>query len=133
MKKFLIASVILMSISMFTNAQNENVKVIALVSSADWCGTCKANGSRLEKEILPSYMMNKDYLVVMNDQSNDQTKAMSKTNLEKEGIYEFAKENKATGMIYFIDAVSKKQISSISVSKSTEDIKKAFDNAIAKG
>ncbi len=133
MKKFLIASVILMSISMFTNAQNENVKVIALVSSADWCGTCKANGPRLEKEILPSYMMNKDYLVVMNDQSNEQTKAMSKTNLEKEGIYEFAKENKATGMIYFIDAVSKKQISSISVSKSTEDIKKAFDNAIAKG
>lgn len=133
MKKFLIASVILLSIAVFANAQNENVKVIALVSSANWCGVCKTNGPRLEKEVLPAYMMNKDCLIVMNDQSDEETKAMSKTNLEKEGIYEFAKENKATGMIYFIDPVSKKLISSISVSKSTEDIKKAFDSAITKG
>jgi hypothetical protein len=132
MNKSLIVSLILLSIASFANAQNENVKVIALISSADWCGVCNANGPRLEKEVLPSFMMNKDFLIVMNDQSDEETKALSKANLEKQGIYEVAKENKSTGMIYFINPVSKKLISSISVSKSTEDIKKAFDNAIDK-
>ncbi len=133
MKKILIATVILIGFSLISIAQNENVKVIALVNSAKWCGVCKANGPRVTKDVLPSYMMNKDWLIVMNDLSDNDTKASSKENLEKAGIYEFAKENNATGMIYFIDPVTKKLIDKISLTKSDDDIKKAFDNAALKG
>ncbi len=133
MKKILIATVILMSISILSNAQSENAKVIALVNSAKWCGVCNANGPRFQKDVLPAYMMNKDYLIVMNDLTDANTKAASKENLEKAGIYEFAKENTATGVIYFLDPATKKLIDKISLTKSDEQIKKAFDNAALKG
>jgi hypothetical protein len=111
----------------------ETAKVIVVINSADWCGVCKANGPRVEKNVVSTYMMNSDYQIVMNNLTDDSTKAMSKEMLTKAGIAEFGAKHKATGMIYFLNAENKKVISSISVSKSNEEIKKAFVGAVSQG
>lgn len=86
----------------------------------------------MEKQVMMEYMNNASYQIVMNDLSNDKTKAMSKESCDKAGISAIAKANKATGVIYFIHADSKKLLSKISVTKSTEEIKKAFEDAMGK-
>lgn len=121
----------LSSNSTFTLADNNAAaKVIVVVNSASWCGVCKKNGPRLEQSILPAYMKDSNYQVIVNDLSDDNTKAASNKMLADAGLVDFDKEHKSTGMIYFIDAQSKKQISSISVSKSDEEIQKAFNQSL---
>ena len=53
--------------------------------------------------------------------------------LKKAGIVSFAKDNTATGTLYFINAKSKKLISKVSLAQSDEEIKKVFMAALAKG
>ncbi len=114
------------------NAQTENPQLIALVNKASWCHVCQANGPRVEKDLMPMLMQDKNLQVVVNDLSNKETKAKSNPMLKKAGLTSFAKENTGTGMIYFIDAKTKKQISSISLSKSNEEIMMAYQNASMK-
>jgi hypothetical protein len=123
-------SVILSSNSTLTLADNNQAKVIVVVNSAAWCGVCKKNGPRLEQAILPAYMKDSNYQVIVNDLSDDKTKAASNKMLADAGLVDFDKEHKSTGLIYFIDAQSKKQISSISVSKTDEEIIKAFNQSL---
>jgi hypothetical protein len=114
------------------NAQNANPKVIALVNKASWCPVCKANGPRFEKDIMPMVMGNKDVQMAMNDLSDDNTKAASKAMIDKAGIASFCEKNTATGMLYFLDAKSKKLLSKVSLADSDEQIKKAYEKALAK-
>lgn len=115
-----------------TNAQNSSPKVIALLNKASWCPICKANGPRLEKDLMPMLMKDKDVEVVMNDLSDNSTKAASENMLEKAGIEAFAKKNTGTGMMYFLDANSKKLLSSISIAKPDDVIMMAFKEATTK-
>lgn len=131
MKKLLVATILFMGMAITGFAQN--AKVIALVNKASWCPVCQANGARFEKDIMPMAMANKDVQIVINDLSDDKTKAASLPMLKKAGIAEFAKENKGTGTLYFIDAKSKKLISKVSLAQSDEEIKKVFMTALAKG
>ena len=78
-------------------------------------------------------MANKDVQIVMNDLSDDKTKTASLPMLKKAGIVSFAKDNTATGTLYFINAKSKKLISKVSLAQSDEEIKKVFMAALAKG
>jgi hypothetical protein len=114
------------------NAQNQNPKIIALLNKASWCPVCKANGARVEKDLMPMLMQDKNVQLVMNDLSNNDTKAASKPMLDKAGIASFAQKNQGTGMLYFVDAKSKKQISSVSIAEANEKIMMTYKDALAK-
>ncbi|MEO8886911.1 MAG: hypothetical protein ABI367_12665 [Mucilaginibacter sp.] len=131
MKKLLVATLLFMGIAVSGFAQS--AKVIALVNKASWCPICQANGPRFEKDIMPMAMANKDVQIVMNDLSDNKTKAASEPMLKKVGIVSFAKKNTDTGTLYFIDAKSKKLISQVSLAQSDEEIKKIYMAALAKG
>lgn len=110
----------------------ETAKVIVMVNTASWCPACKANGQRVEQNMISQYMKNDKCEIVVNDLSNDETKAASKTKCDKAGITEVASNNKGTGVIYFINSVTKEVIAQISVTKTDEEIKQAFEDAISK-
>lgn len=114
------------------NAQSGEPELIVLLNKADWCGVCKSNGPRVEKDLMPMLMKNKEVQVVMNDLSNKKTISKSKTMLEKAGMKSIADKNKGTGTLYFIDAKSKKPISNISIAKSNEEIMAAYKKALEK-
>ena len=118
----------LLSLSLF--AQTET-KVIAVVTKADWCPTCVKNGERVTKEILPLYQ-EPNVKIVVNDLTNNVTKASSKNTLAPFGIEKMLAKSNTTGEITLINTNTKKIISKISVAKSNNQIKKAFDEAIAK-
>lgn len=82
------------------------------------------------KDIMPMAMMNKQVQVVVSDLSNERTKTASLPMLEKVGIADFAKANKETGELYFLNAQSKQLISKISIAESDMKIKQAFKAAL---
>ncbi|EOR95543.1 hypothetical protein ADIARSV_1279 [Arcticibacter svalbardensis MN12-7] len=82
---------------------------------------------------MPMAMQNKDVQIVMNDLSDAKTKAASLPMLKKAGIEKFASKNTGTGMLYFIDAKTKKLISEVSLAENNEQIKKVYMAALAKG
>lgn len=108
MKKSLIVSLVLLSIAFSGFAQSQRVKVIALVNKASWCHVCKENGPRFGKNIMPMIMENKNVQIVMNDLSDNESKANSIPMLKKAGVAEFAQNNTSTGTLYFVDSESKK-------------------------
>lgn len=112
------------------NAQTKSPKVIALLNEASWCPVCKANGPRAMKDLMPMLMKDKNVMVVMNDVSNNATKAKSKPMLENAEIYTFAENHIATGMLYFIDAKTKKWLASISIANPDMQIKMVFKKAM---
>lgn len=73
MKKLLFLSALFVAFAAPGFAQQ--AKVIAFINKANWCPVCKANGPRFEKDIMPMAMANKDVQIVMNDLSDDKTKA----------------------------------------------------------
>lgn len=126
-------AVLITVIGAFTvNAQNQNAKVIALLNKASWCPVCQANGARVEKDLMPMLMQDKKVMFVMNDLSNNSTKAASKPMLEKAGITSFAKKNTGTGMLYFINTKSKRLISDVSISRPDEEIMMTYKEALSK-
>lgn len=137
--KNVISSVLMLLIVVTSTANAKKVivkekeaKIIVMVNTATWCPACAGNGARVEKEVLSSYMKNPKVSIVVNDISNDETKATSKASCEKAGISTVAQANKGTGVIYFIDAKTKTVLSQISVTKSTEEINAAFKNVLEK-
>jgi len=116
----------------FANAQNSNPKLITLLNKAVWCHVCQANGSRVEKDLMPMLMQDKNVQLVVNDLSNKETKTTSKAMLKNAGITSFANKNTGTGMLYFIDAKSKKLISSISISEPNKEIMMTYKEALTK-
>jgi spermidine/putrescine-binding protein len=130
MKKVLVSIV---AVFLFTvNAAAGDYKVIAMVNSASWCGVCKANDQRIMENVMPAFMMNSDFLIVMNNLSDKDSKARSKADLEKAGVYDIAQKEKKTGMIHLINPASLDIIASISVSESDDNIRKAFREALSK-
>lgn len=123
-------AVIITVMGMFSAQAQTDAKVIALLNKADWCSVCKANGPRVEKDLMPMIMQNKKVKLVVNDLSNDKTKAISNPMLEKAGIVSFAKKNNGTGMLYFLNAKTKVLISSASLADSNDEIMKAYQTAL---
>src|SRR5690606_39590274 len=62
-------------------------------------------------------MENKDVKMLMNDLSDEVSKAKSKEMLDKAGIYKLAEKNTGTGMLYFLDAQSKNLLSKVSLAR----------------
>lgn len=139
MKNVITSMLMLLIVVTSTNASNkvikekaEKAKIIVMVNTATWCPACAGNGERVEKTVLSNYMKNPKVSIVVNDMSNDETKATSKASCEKAGISTIAQANKGTGVIYFIDAKTKTVLSQISVTKSTEEINAAFKDVLEK-
>lgn len=110
---------------------NTSAPVIVIVNTASWCGVCKANAPKVEKDVLMKFMNDPHFSIVKNDLSNDQTKKASFEACSKLGVGEFAQESEYTGMIYFIDSTTKRIIESISVVKSDEEILAVFNKYIS--
>ncbi|PWA06727.1 hypothetical protein [Flavobacterium laiguense] len=124
----LVVALFLVSFGAF--AQTES-KVYAVVTKADWCPTCKEHGTRVITEVLPLYKEPVVSILVY-DVTDSETKKASSVALESLGIDKEITKRNVTGEIAFINAKTKKIISRISVAKSNEQIKKAFDQAIIK-
>lgn len=75
MKKLL--TVVLLLTGFAISGFRHQTKVIALVNKASWCHVCQENGARFEKEIMPMAMQNPNVQIVMNDVSDNNTKAAS--------------------------------------------------------
>lgn len=101
-------------------------KIIVLVNTAIWCPACKANGERVEKNVLVTYMSDPRFDIIINDISTEETKIASNKAIAKAKI---SATTKSTGMIYFIDPLTQKILGEISVTKTTEEIKRAFNDA----
>lgn len=128
LKSFFVVALFLLSLCTFAQT---STKVIAVVTKADWCPTCKVHGSRVVSEVLPLYK-EPEVKILVNDLTNKQTKTTSKATLSSEGIEKAISKSNTTGEITFINAATKKIISKISVAKSNEEIKNAFEEAIKK-
>lgn len=127
MKKFQYIITLLFFFAIGNSAFSQvNPKVIAIVSKASWCPTCVQNESRVMKEVLPNVDKSR-IQIVANDLSDKETKATSAKQLADLGLK--PSDFKSTGLITFIDAKTKKKISSVNVSKSSEEILKAFEKS----
>jgi thiol-disulfide isomerase/thioredoxin len=124
----LVVALFLVSFGAFAQAES---KVYAVVTKADWCPTCKEHGTRVITEVLPLYK-EPEVSILVYDATDNATKKASSVALETIGIDKEITNRNVTGEIAFVDANTKKVISRISVAKSNEQIKKAFDQAIIK-
>jgi hypothetical protein len=138
MKNLILSYIFLFSminVSLAQEGSNQNgfgsKKLIVMVNTAKWCPVCKANGPRVEKNVLSKFQENKHCEILINDLSNKETKKTSEQVYTAAGIHEVAKNNKGTGVIYFIDYKSKRLISMISIAKTDEEIINAFDKALS--
>lgn len=133
MKKIIASALLLIAMGTQLFAQNneakitnQSSKIIVMINTASWCPACQANGQRIEKDVVSSFMNNPNYQIVVNDLSTDETKAKSNSKCKKAGIAKIAKANTATGVIYFINAKTKELVSQISVTKPNETIIEEF-------
>jgi thiol:disulfide interchange protein len=121
MKNFkLIITAILMSVSFAATAQTEP-KVIALVTKANWCSICKANGER----IIGNFTKNNEdnfFSLVANDVTDKSTKKTSLPSLKKVGVDKIANSHPGTGVITFIDAKSKKILMQLTVANTDDEL-----------
>ena len=113
-----------------TKAQRSEPSVIALVNKASWCHICEENSARFEREILPAIKKNKSVQLVVNNVTDKKTKDLSRPKLEQAGLIEIAKKYKATGVIYFLDAKSKRLLSKISLASTSNDITTAYQKVL---
>ncbi len=131
MKKIqLVVLMMLFAVASFAQSQP---KVIAVVNTASWCPACQANGQRVEKDIVASYAGSYDVAFVVNNLTDDATKATSKITLEEKGVYDAVSSIKSTGLIVLVDANTKKVISQVAVAKTTDEIKMAINASTKNG
>jgi hypothetical protein len=127
--------------------QPGNPGLIAVINSAKWCAICKANGERF-RALIMSYTA-KGVTIYMNDLTNDTTKAVSKSELEKANIYKavttiprkgmgkmlkycgLVKDKKqlseVSGIVTFISPKTHKQLKQLSIASTDEEMKSAIE------
>jgi hypothetical protein len=121
LKSFIVFILLTISTSIYAQTQP---RVIAVVSKASWCPTCMKNGERVTNEVLSNVDASK-ITVVENDLSDKETKAKSLERLTALGLDKG--KFKSTGLITFVDATTKKVLSSVNISKTTDEILGEFD------
>ncbi|MCG9879465.1 MAG: hypothetical protein MH472_02595 [Bacteroidia bacterium] len=109
-----------------------NAKVIIVVSTAKWCPPCKKHGARVEKEVVSQFASNEQFAIVVNDLSDANSILNSAPAIESRGLTELLSKNKTTGVLYLVDANTKKIISKVSVKESTYDLTQAIQSSLTK-
>jgi thiol-disulfide isomerase/thioredoxin len=124
MKNKFITSVLLLAAFLLStlavNAQ-ESRKLIAVINKADWCAVCQATGEKMMKEVMPVFNES-NVEFVMNDLTNDATKAESKMGLDKVNAYDAVKKISSTGWLLLVDAGTGKLLDKISVVEPSEKL-----------
>ena len=149
-----IFAILLLATSFSSYAQmpehSANPKLIAVVNRANWCGVCKANGTRFGAVLMPYATQGVN--IYLNDLTNESTKAASMQELEKADIYEavntiprkgmgkvlkacrLIKDKKQTqdvsGIVTFINPKTHKQVKQISITVSDEEMKKTINKLL---
>lgn len=113
-----------------SNPKSTEKQILVVVNTANWCHVCKANGPRVKENVLANYMTNKNCKVIVNNLSDDATKKSSQEEIARAGISDTMKDLNASGMIYLIDAESKKVINSVSVAKTNEEISQVINEVL---
>ena len=116
---------LLMSVSAMAQSQ---VKVLAVVNHADWCGACKGNGERAQGVFAENNREGNIHFVV-NDLTSDDSKQNSAKELTKHGLLKPMENKTKSGLVYFFDAETKELITEVSVAKSSEEIASAMKTA----
>jgi hypothetical protein len=153
----LTSALFLMAMSFMSSGQETSgkqsttveTKVIAVVNRANWCGVCKANGERFGNNIMP--YATKGLAIVMNDLTDENTIAKSKTDLKKSSIYkQIYKTNRkgvgrmmqvcgivhgknksmASGIVTFVDAKTLKVLSETSIAITDAEMKTIIDKLL---
>jgi hypothetical protein len=111
LKSIFTALLITVSVGAFAQAQ---AKVIALVTKANWCSICVANGGRTVANFTKN---NSDgfFNLVANDVTDAKTKTASLPSLKNAGVDKIAGNYPATGVITFIDAKTKRVLMQLTV------------------
>lgn len=123
-KSILVSLAFILMITASATAQSD-AKVIAVVNHAEWCPACKGNGERAQGAFMEN---NQDGTIqfVVNDLTTDETKQKSAKELKKVGLDKVMEQNKGTGVAYFFNAGTKGLITSISVTKTNEELAAAM-------
>jgi hypothetical protein len=121
MKKISAILFLMVTIATMSFRMLEEPKVIVIVTKANWCGTCKANGARTVENFTTNNQDNY-FQLVANDLTDKNTKKTSLESLKKIGYDKIGKKLSSTGTLSFYDSKSKKLITQVSVSKSNEEV-----------
>ena len=100
--------------------------IIVVLSKSALCSICKENENRIMKEALHNVDISKIYI---NDLTDSKTISQSEKNIKNLEIVDLI-DKKSTGVIYFINLDKKKLVSTISFSKPTVDIFRAYEMAL---
>ena len=95
--------------------------MVAIVTRADWCSVCKANGERAGRVLFASAKDGKIEIVV-NDITSDETAARSLRVLEAKGLTDVS-AGAAPGTIAFIDPTTRKRVAEITVAHQDDEIR----------
>ncbi|MDR3695337.1 hypothetical protein [Mucilaginibacter sp.] len=106
-------------------ADMSKAKVIAVVNKASWCPVCKAHGQNAGMVMMP--YMKQGLAVLMNDLSDETTKAASVKGLKSAGVYPAVKGVKETGVVIFVDAKTHKKLGETTIAISDEELKKEIE------
>jgi hypothetical protein len=126
--KTIFASVVLIALVSVSAFAGTNAKVIAVINKAEWCPVCQKNGMRAMETFKAN---NKDMAIqfVVNDLTNDDTKAKSGAELKKLGLEKEMEPYNGTGVVYFFNANTKALISHVSIAKTDQELASALEAA----
>ncbi len=130
--------------------ESANPGLIAVVNRANWCAICKANGQRFAGVLMPYAA--KGVNIYFNDLTNEATKAASKTELQRAGVYEavttipakgvgkmlkacgLKKDRKlsteVSGIVIFINPKTHRQIRQLSITVADETMRNTIDKLL---
>ncbi|MBN8674554.1 MAG: hypothetical protein J0L56_10490 [Chitinophagales bacterium] len=122
MKNKIIAPLILLLVfSAFSGTAQEGRKIIAVLNKADWCPVCQSNGEKMMNEVIPVFA-GSSVQFVMNDLTNEATKADSEGKLNELKVVGAVKKTTATGLLILVDAATGKVLKKLSVAEPAEKI-----------
>lgn len=94
--------------------------MVALLTKADWCSICKANGARVT-EVLGRGAKEGQYALVVNDITSDESNARSTGPIAAQGLTEVA-AGAGPGTISFIDPRTHKRLAEVTVAHQNDEI-----------
>ena len=100
------------------------------MNEATWCKYCKAHGERVHK-LMDTYMYNDKVTIVHHDMTSKETIAKSEPVFKKLKITETMARYNETGMIFLIDAKTKKAINGFNIRREDLEIKKSIEKVLA--
>lgn len=118
-RKIILASFLLFAAAQSASAQDIDLYIV--ISEADWCKYCKANGERIHA-LIDEYKVDKQVVVIYNDLTNAETKSESLERLKSVGLSEYMVNKKSTGVVYVFEAKSKKTMDNFGIKLESETI-----------